>query len=57
MLEKLHNICEKSYVNSQEVAELRIKYENKLKESVENLKKLLETLGKENGQELIRRAL
>ncbi len=57
MLEKFHNICEKSYVNSQEVAELRIKYENKLKESVENLKKLLETLWKENGQELIRRAL
>jgi NhaP-type Na+/H+ or K+/H+ antiporter len=57
MLEKLNNICEKSYVNGNEVTDLRKKYENDLKNSVESLKKLLENIGQENAQELIRRAL
>lgn len=57
MLEKLNNICEKSYVNWNEVTDLRKKYENDLKNSVESLKKLLENIWQENAQELIRRAL
>lgn len=57
MLEKLNNICEKSYVNSQEVTSLRKKYEEKLTDSVQNLKDLLSWLWEHDAQELIRRAL
>lgn len=57
MLEKLNNIYEKAYLNTTEVNDLKVKYEEKLRESVESLKELLEKAWKENWNELIRRAL
>lgn len=57
MLEKLNNIYEKAYLNTTEVNDLKVKYEEKLRESVENLKELLEKAWKENWNELIRRAI
>lgn len=57
MLEKLNHIYEKSYLSNWEVSELKLKYEDKLKEAIDSLKNLLTTVWKENSQELIRRAL
>lgn len=54
MLEKLDNIHQKNYLTPTEVLDLRTKYESKLKESVDSLKKLL---SKDKSEELIKRAL
>lgn len=54
MLEKLDNIHQKNYLTPTEVLDLRNKYESKLKESVDSLKKLL---SKDKSEELIKRAL
>lgn len=54
MLEKLDNIHQKNYLTPTEVIDLRNKYEAKLKESIEMLKKLL---SKDKSHELIKRAI
>lgn len=57
MLDKLDNLYQKNYLTISEVNSLKIKYETLLKEAIETLKKLIKDQGKENGHELIRRAL
>lgn len=57
MLEKLDSLYQKKYLTISEVDNLKKKYEKELKNSVENLKQLIKSQGKDNGKELIRRAL
>lgn len=57
MLEKLDSLYQKKYLTISEVDNLKKKYEKELKNSVENLKQLIKAQGKDNGKELIRRAL
>lgn len=57
IIEKINNIHQKSYLSTNEVELLKIKYENKLKDAVKHLKDLLKTEWKTNWNELILRAL
>lgn len=57
MLQKLSTMHEKMYLSEKEVEELKLKYEDKLKDSIKSLNDLLSSIWKENSNDLIRRAL
>ena len=57
ILAKLDVIYSKKYLTVQEFEELKLKYEDKLKTSVEDLKKIISSKTKEDSNALIRKAL
>lgn len=57
MLSKLDNLHQKNYLTTSEVKNLKTKYEARLKQATDTLKKLIKDLGAENGKSLIQRAL
>ncbi|MDD5769390.1 MAG: sodium:proton antiporter [Candidatus Gracilibacteria bacterium] len=57
MLEKLDNLYKKNYLTINEVNNLRLKYEDELKIAIEYLKEFINLKGKDNGNELIVKAL
>lgn len=57
MLSKLDSLYQKNYLTISEVNNLKTKYETRLKQATDSLKKLIKDLWNENGKALIQRAL
>lgn len=57
IIEKLNNLKEKNYLTKEEMDDLKVEYEGKLKEAIDSLSSMLEKIWKEKSISLIKKAI